>query len=426
MQIYSFFKFFGLNRYKLLVVLLISSMLFIQTEEKYIDKTQANGRMRLVNEHRYGKPFVYYVKQKKQPGEIKYEAIVYNLLVAYALTLVLHGLVLLAFLVFHASTLRSKGLALLIFVLILLLPYLLIYAFGQTLLNNAVVSRNYWQVRALMALKISPNRLTFDDLDFPLKEAAYNRDLEMTRYLLKRNADINMANKLGETALHIAVRENAINIAKELLQRGANVNARDKVGNSPLHYVNHLKLAKLLIEYKANPNLVNNRQQTPIFTIEDYKSKQYIIQSGGKVDSSDMRGNTALYYVRSPEEVTVLTKAGINVNHQNNDGQTVLHYLVPRDKFTALPWAPDVARKLLHYRANVDIVDSNNWSALHYAIKYCNPRAKFGATLELGRLFFRHSASAKAQYKTKKYSPTLQKLIDEDTDRCWQLISRSG
>lgn len=415
-----------MNRYKLLVVLLLSSMLFIQTEEKYLDKTQANGRMRLVNEHRYGKPFVYYVKQKNQPGTIKYEAIAYNLLIAYAVTLVFHGLIILAFLTFRASTLRSRSLALLVFVSVVSLPYLVVYIFGQTLLNNAVIGRKYWQVRVLVYLKISPNRLSFDDLDFPLKEAAYNKDLAMTKYLLDRNADINMANKLGETALHIAVRENAISIARTLLKAGANVNARDKVGNSPLHYVDHIMLAKLLIEYKANPNILNNRLQSALFTIEDYRSKEIIVAAGAKVDHEDMRGNTALHYVRSPEEVMVLAKAGINVNHQNKEGQTALHSLIPRDKVTALPWAPKVARKLLRYRANVDIVDSHQLSPLHYAIKYCNPRAKFGSTLETGRIYFKASVKARVQFKTKKYSPTLKAILDSDVDQCWRLITKPG
>jgi len=404
--------------------MLLSSMLFIQSEERYIDKPNPHGKLHLVHEHRYGKPFVYYLKREKLDAKIYYDSVAYNLLIAYSVTLLLQVLVLLAFRVIKAPSLKHKSVALLILVSIISLPYLIVYIFGQTLLNNSVIARNFWQVKALTYLKISPNRLSFDDMDFPLKEAAHNKDLKMIRLLLARSADINMANKLGETALHIAVRENAIYIVQELLKNGANVNARNSVGDAPLHYVDHIKIAKLLLLSKANPNKMNNKKQTPIFLVGNPQAKALILRQGGNVNAVDLNGNSALHFVRKPEEAAVLIAAGAKVNKKNKLGKTVLHEIVPQDKVTVFLWAPKLARELIRRGANVDILDKQGMSALHYSIQNCNPRSKFISTLETGRLLFKASRSARAQYKAKKYSATLATLINADKDKCWRRISR--
>jgi len=424
MRIKYLLKFILPNRYKLLVLLLLSSILFIQSEERYLEKSNSKGRLVLVHEHHYGKPFVYYFKQDKKNAIISYDAISYNILIAYSFTLILHALVLLAFTVIKAPSLKHKSAALLVFVAILSLPYMLLYMFGQTLINDAVIARSYWKVKGLIYLKISPNRLSFDDLDFPLKEAALNKDLRMTQTLIKRGADINMANKLGETALHIAVRENAFNIIKALIKAGANVNVGDTVGNTPLHYVDHPKIAKLLLSHKANPNKPNNKKQTPLFLVNNWRSKSIILKKGGKVNLQDRHGDTALHYVLNPEEVRVLVSAGAKVNLKNNSGQTVLHYIIPKDKVTTFPWAPEVASALIRRGANVDVKDKLGLSPLHYAIKNCNPRSKFGSTLETGRVFFKVSSRAKLQFRSKKYSGTLAVVIKADKDKCWQRISK--
>jgi ankyrin repeat protein len=73
----------------------------------------------------------------------------------------------------------------------------------------------------------------------------------------------------GQTALHIAIQKNYIDIVQKLLEKGANINALasdDCYGYmTPLHYAaltGNLHLSKLLLNWGANRNIENKRNMT--------------------------------------------------------------------------------------------------------------------------------------------------------------------
>jgi hypothetical protein len=63
--------------------------------------------------------------------------------------------------------------------------------------------------------------------------AVKQKSLELVKYLLSKNCDINDKNEDGETALHIACRSGNEDIIKLLLGKGADINIKNNDGKKP-------------------------------------------------------------------------------------------------------------------------------------------------------------------------------------------------
>ncbi len=63
--------------------------------------------------------------------------------------------------------------------------------------------------------------------------AVKKNSIEMVKYLLDKNCDINDINKNGETVLHIACRSGYDDIIKLLLEKGADIDIINFEGKKP-------------------------------------------------------------------------------------------------------------------------------------------------------------------------------------------------
>jgi ankyrin repeat protein len=116
-------------------------------------------------------------------------------------------------------------------------------------------------------------RVSFDpklsqELIKEMNQSANDIDMSRIQILIEMGADVNAKdkNKWGHTPLHIASRDNHIEIAKLLIERGADVKAKDNDGWTPLHWAslhNRIETAKLLIELGADLDAENNDGETP-------------------------------------------------------------------------------------------------------------------------------------------------------------------
>lgn len=91
----------------------------------------------------------------------------------------------------------------------------------------------------------------------PLILASYHGNVEVATHLAKHVKDINVISDTG-TALMAAVFKNDIRITKMLLDFNADVNITDANGTTALHYATRLSnedLVKLLVAYGADLNL---------------------------------------------------------------------------------------------------------------------------------------------------------------------------
>jgi hypothetical protein len=105
-------------------------------------------------------------------------------------------------------------------------------------------------------------------------------DLKQIESYLKEGIDINEMDSQGNTALHLAIKNNRLDIFKFLLDNGAAFDAANDEGFPPLHSAIKLEqgeeYVELLLRKGANPNQWNRKNQTPLRLAQDLNKTKVI------------------------------------------------------------------------------------------------------------------------------------------------------
>lgn len=143
--------------------------------------------------------------------------------------------------------------------------------FGETPLFMCVQHNKAENVKLLLSAGAKINERGQLDRT-PLMEAVSSAALAVAEVLLEAGADLEAKGKKGETALFMAVQRLAFGFSRKekeddvwkilelLLRKGADVNCRDILGNTPLMAAmraDNVRLAALLKNYGAEVNAVN-------------------------------------------------------------------------------------------------------------------------------------------------------------------------
>ncbi|XP_052655914.1 ankyrin repeat domain-containing protein 22 isoform X3 [Harpia harpyja] len=126
---------------------------------------------------------------------------------------------------------------------------------------QAAFNNDFNEVQLL--LERNSNYLNIQDSfggDTPLICACKQGNNRIVSYLLNRNADVNLRNKVSKT------KQNE-NLIKMLLRAGADVNATDFSGSTALHYACKMKnqaVIPLLLEAHADTSVKNQDGETPL------------------------------------------------------------------------------------------------------------------------------------------------------------------
>jgi ankyrin repeat protein len=109
----------------------------------------------------------------------------------------------------------------------------------------------------------------------PLYEAALYKHLEVVKYLVEQNANIEGRNVWSlNTPLLLAVSQKYMPIVKFLIEKNANLEAEEKFGRTALHYACwtfNLEMVKYLVECGANIEAKDKEGLTAIH----YSAKGY-------------------------------------------------------------------------------------------------------------------------------------------------------
>lgn len=126
--------------------------------------------------------------------------------------------------------------------------------FGETPLHNACLLQKYEVANLLLEYDADPNAQDFENNETPLMCSSFHNYIDITYLLLEYDADTNIINKYGDTALHMACRNENVEIVKLLLQYGANPNIENKFqgSNTPLQIAikkNNVEIEIILENY---------------------------------------------------------------------------------------------------------------------------------------------------------------------------------
>lgn len=213
-------------------------------------------------------------------------------------------------------------------------------------LHQAILQNDVVKLRARLAQskKAKPELSEFDHMDqTPLNAALRLNSVEFVRELLRfyaaTKADINIKDKTGCTALHVAAMSACEDQILMLLLNydGIDVNTPNDDCNSPLHYFcqkfkspNCQEPFQLFLKRGVNVNAQNKNGETPLHKSIFNNSVRLLmvnllLEAGADVNHLNIRGESALHFaVRLGREdlVSVLMKAGADVTIRGIDKAT--------------------------------------------------------------------------------------------------------
>ncbi|XP_023315856.1 ankyrin-1-like [Trichogramma pretiosum] len=173
---------------------------------------------------------------------------------------------------------------------------------------------------------------------------------QIAKWLLRRGADLNLANARGWTPLHFisAQKKDYADLLQTFLEisdeqtRPIQIDARDSDDNTPLHFAlngGHEQKAEWLLRRGADINLANAWGSTPLHSI-----------SAGNKDHADLLGTFF--------EISDELNRTVEVDARNKRGETPLHHAIRHGH-------KKVFELLLRRDANPNLADNDGWTALH-------------------------------------------------------------
>lgn len=159
---------------------------------------------------------------------------------------------------------------------------------------------------------------------------------------IQSGADLNMQNDDGDTALHLACRHGHVDIAERLVKLGADLVTYNNAGLIPLHVAvcaNHTQIVRMMLEYCRSMS----------DTFEQIQQQQQQQQQQGQVTPSSQLIVAEQYNI-------------IDVKADCVVGDTSLIMAVKNNSIEML-------QLLIEFKANVNAVDNDGLSPLHYCAK---------------------------------------------------------
>lgn len=177
--------------------------------------------------------------------------------------------------------------------------------------------------------------------DTPLLIFVRNQEPEVVRLLLKHKADVNRLNRKKITPFVAAVLYNQIPVVKEMLKHGANVNARDSRRFPMLYSLmqsSRQAMFKLLLEHGSSPDarlgeklnsvMVEAIQRNNVWAVELLLKHKVKLLTPGRKSYEIL--HTAINQGKSLKIVEMLLKHGANPNYRTNQGFSGLDFVVSR------------------------------------------------------------------------------------------------
>ena len=146
--------------------------------------------------------------------------------------------------------------------------------------------------------------------------------------LLAEQADPNVAEPDGTTALHWAVQYDDLDLAEQLVEAGAHVTTANRYGLTPLYLAavnGSAQMIELLLDSGAEADEIGTEGETVLMTAArtgSVEAAAALLEHGAEVDAREgWHGQTALMWAAAqshPEMLAALLAAGADVNAVSN------------------------------------------------------------------------------------------------------------
>lgn len=201
---------------------------------------------------------------------------------------------------------------------------------GYTPLHEAAMSGRSEIVSMLLDSGSDLNSKSDDIVQTPLHMAVRNEVIETTIVLLKHGASLSAMNCAKETPIHLAARYGSADILDKLLnyvEEACDLDSRSWNGDTALHMAireNSLAKVAMLLEKGADLLVTNAYGRTPIHNAAKYSTPEILDMLLGYVkqtcdlDLHDKDGNTALHLaikVGNHDNAKMLFKKGSVIHH---------------------------------------------------------------------------------------------------------------
>lgn len=240
-----------------------------------------------------------------------------------------------------------------------------------------------------------------------IHSAAKKGDLNAVKKLVeKKNSNVDLQNKNGETALHVAAANGNLEVMGYLLEQGALIDIQDAGGNTALHqaalagFLDGIELLTTANSKIADVDHANYAGNTALH-IAAWKGHldvvQFFLKLGAQIDYQDKHGQTALQLASTwnhPEIVEDLIKRDANLDLTNHENRSALTRAVINGNGV-------IVTSLLNAGANHLLVDKEGKLAFEFAL---NLSDDVKSKVEIIELLESNMNSADAQIAKEKQS----------------------
>jgi ankyrin repeat protein len=164
---------------------------------------------------------------------------------------------------------------------------------------------------------------------------------DMVRFLVDQGANVDLANKKGESPLLFSCYDGNLSDVKFLIESGANLEAKNNLGHTPLHKAamgGHLEIVQFLIEQqgfeKETIDYQNRRPHDLAISFNHLPVAKYLISVGCRMKTRDKKRMflKAMGKGHLPM-VKFLNNKAYNLNRRVSHTKTGLHRMAELDNF---------------------------------------------------------------------------------------------
>ena len=246
--------------------------------------------------------------------------------------------------------------------------------------NNAQSNTAIYE--AFFKAGLDPKKKYKNGANLLLLAVPNDKDLTLSTYLISKGLSFKDTDNNGNTAFDYAARTGNITLLKALLQKGVKYtnNALIIASEGSRRESNTFEVYKYLVDdLKLNPTVIAAEGQTVLHNLARKANQieiiNYFINKGVDINKADNDGNTALMNAaagKDTEALELLLSKVKDINSQNAKGESALSIAIQSG-------TPKAVELLLNKKANIAVLDKDNYNLGFYLIQSFRPQIMMGS-----------------------------------------------